>query len=198
MKVQGLIAVSLVLAAVVAGCGDTELAGTRPDPVRADTSQARHAAYERGARAARREAERRIWAAREAGFERGVAFVLHDLDVVPGQDYAIAFKQGRRGFFVKDSLLMKPGLAYECLPQQRYCTARASGTEVPAATNEPSPTDPCEPSYPNVCLDPNAADYDCAGSGDGPEYVEGRVVITGSDPFDLDGEPRDGIGCASG
>jgi hypothetical protein len=70
-------------------------------------------------------------------------------------------------------------------------------SDVPAATSEPAPADPCDPSYPNVCLDPRVVDYDCAGSGeDGPEFVEGPVRILGSDPYDLDGYPRDGLGCA--
>jgi hypothetical protein len=48
------------------------------------------------------------------------------------------------------------------------------------------------PSYPDVCLDPDAVDYDCAGgSGDGPEYVEGQIRVRAPDPCDLD---RDGDG----
>jgi hypothetical protein len=45
---------------------------------------------------------------------------------------------------------------------------------------------------PGACLDPNAADYDCAGgSGDGPDHT-GTVTDVGDDHFGLD---RDGIGC---
>lgn len=193
------IGVCLALAALLAGCGD---GGTTQLRTREATSEVPAQAPQAGDRdavkAVRRQALARIDEVRKAAFERGVDYVLHGLDVAPGQDYAIAFKQGRRGYFVKDSLPMKPGLAYECLPQTRYCTAQQSTTAVPSATAAPAPTDPCEPSYPNVCLDPSAADYDCAGGGeDGPEYVDGRVVITGSDPFDLDGYPRDGVGCAT-
>jgi micrococcal nuclease len=44
------------------------------------------------------------------------------------------------------------------------------------------------------CLPP-ASDYDCAGgSGDGPEYAEGPIEVTGSDPYELDAE-GDGIAC---
>ena len=44
------------------------------------------------------------------------------------------------------------------------------------------------------CLPP-ASDYDCAGgSGDGPEYAQGPIEVTGSDPYELDTE-GDGIAC---
>jgi len=44
------------------------------------------------------------------------------------------------------------------------------------------------------CLPP-ASDYDCAGgSGDGPEYAQGPIEVTGSDPYELDSE-GDGIAC---
>lgn len=53
----------------------------------------------------------------------------------------------------------------------------------------------CEPSYPDVCLDPDAGDYDCEpGSGNGPRYVSGPITVTGSDPYDLDRDGN-GIGC---
>ncbi len=194
------ITVALVLAAGIAGCAEN---GITEEELRAEKresfAEGRDAGYEAGVRTGRREAsEERAEArdARGAAFERGIDYVLHDLRVVPGQDYAIAFKQGGRGFFVKDSLPMKPGKTYECPPQSPYCTVGDSDTAVPSATSEPAPQDPCDPSYPNVCLDPAAADYDCAGSGDdGPEFVEGPVRILGADPYDLDGSPRDGIGC---
>jgi hypothetical protein len=60
---------------------------------------------------------------------------------------------------------------------------------------EDSTSGSCEPSYPDDCLDPDAADYDCeGGSGDGPEYVSGPIRVEGSDPFRLDSD-GDGIGC---
>ena len=65
----------------------------------------------------------------------------------------------------------------------------------------PPPTAPardCDPSYPGVCLDPSAVDYDCAGgSGDGPRYVEGPLRVRPPDPFDLYRE-GDGWGCEAG
>jgi hypothetical protein len=72
----------------------------------------------------------------------------------------------------------------------------------PPTTAPPPPTTAperdCDPSYPDVCLDPDAADYDCAGgSGNGPEYVDGPVRVRPPDPFDLDRE-GDGWGCESG
>lgn len=38
-------------------------------------------------------------------------------------------------------------------------------------------------------------DYDCAGgSGDGPNYVDGPIQITGGDRYGLDAD-GDGVGC---
>jgi hypothetical protein len=201
MKRLPSIAVSLVLVALVAGCAESGVSEQELQTAEHDAfAQGRHAGFADGLRASRRASHARVEASRDAAFQRGfdsgVDYVLRDHDVTPGQDYAIAFRQGRRGFFVKDWLPMKPGQSYECPPQSPVCTVTVDGTEVPAATAEPAPADPCDPSYPNVCLDADAPDYDCAGSGeDGPEFVEGPVRILGSDPFDLDGNPRDGIGC---
>jgi hypothetical protein len=56
----------------------------------------------------------------------------------------------------------------------------------------PQPSSNCTPGY-SPCLPP-ASDYDClGGTGDGPEYT-GFVRVTGSDPYDLDGD-GDGFGC---
>jgi hypothetical protein len=64
----------------------------------------------------------------------------------------------------------------------------------PETTSAPN----CDPSYPDVCLDPAVEDYDCAnGSGNGPEYVEGPIRVRPPDPFDLDRE-GDGVGCENG
>lgn len=52
----------------------------------------------------------------------------------------------------------------------------------------------CTPGY-KPCLTP-ASDYDCVGGGgDGPRYVQGPVYVTGSDPYNLDGD-GDGVACA--
>jgi beta-lactam-binding protein with PASTA domain len=69
-------------------------------------------------------------------------------------------------------------------------------TAPPPPTTTPAPN--CDPSYPDVCLDPAVEDYDCAnGSGNGPEYVEGPIRVRPPDPFDLDGN-GDGVGCENG
>lgn len=61
-------------------------------------------------------------------------------------------------------------------------------------TVSPPPQD-CTSGY-QPCLEP-AYDYDCAGgSGDGPEYADGPVYVTGSDPYDLDSD-GDGVACES-
>jgi PASTA domain len=72
----------------------------------------------------------------------------------------------------------------------------------PPSTVPPPPTTTpaqnCDPSYPDVCLDPAVEDYDCAGgSGNGPEYVEGPIRVLPPDPFDLDRD-GDGWGCDAG
>lgn len=55
--------------------------------------------------------------------------------------------------------------------------------------------DNCTPGY-EPCLPP-ASDYDCSGgTGNGPEYVDGPVRVTGSDPYDL-GRDGNGTGCES-
>jgi beta-lactam-binding protein with PASTA domain len=67
-----------------------------------------------------------------------------------------------------------------------------SNVERPPDTSE---SRNCTPGY-SPCLPP-ASDYDCAGgSGNGPEYVDGPVEVTGSDPYGLDGN-NDGVGCES-
>ncbi|WP_405063975.1 G5 domain-containing protein [Kribbella sp. NBC_01505] len=51
----------------------------------------------------------------------------------------------------------------------------------------------CDPNY-SGCV-PIASDVDCSGgSGNGPEYVDGPVTVTGSDIYRLDAD-HDGIGC---
>lgn len=73
----------------------------------------------------------------------------------------------------------------------------------PPTTVPPPPTTAtprnCDPAYPDVCLHQGIGDYDCAGgSGNGPNYVEGPLQVLPPDPFDLDGNDNDGIGCESG
>ena len=71
-------------------------------------------------------------------------------------------------------------------------------TTAPPPPPSTAPARECDPSYPGVCLDPGAVDYDCAGgSGNGPEYVDGPIRVRPPDPFDLDRE-GDGWGCERG
>jgi PASTA domain len=88
------------------------------------------------------------------------------------------------------------------LPDSRITMVVAKAPPPPPTTAPPPPTTTparnCDPSYPDVCLDPNALDYDCAGgSGDGPRYVNGPIRVRPPDPFDLDRE-GDGWGCERG
>ena len=60
-----------------------------------------------------------------------------------------------------------------------------------AVENEASSS--CDSNY-TGCLDPNSADYDCAGgSGDGPDYT-GPVEVIGADHYGLDAD-GDGYAC---
>ena len=70
--------------------------------------------------------------------------------------------------------------------------AAAGCGETTSSSGEPR----CDPNYEGACLDPAAADYDCAGgSGDGPLYT-GPVRVVGTDRFDLDAD-GDGYACES-
>lgn len=81
----------------------------------------------------------------------------------------------------------------------RFCARawdRATNTRVNCASvTITKPVQQCHPSYVGQCLNPNASDYDCAGgSGNGPYYVYGTVIVVGPDVFGLDAD-HDGIGC---
>jgi hypothetical protein len=49
----------------------------------------------------------------------------------------------------------------------------------------------CDPSYRGACLDPEAADYYCAGGGGNTPKYTGAVEVVGDDQYGLD---RDGNG----
>jgi hypothetical protein len=69
----------------------------------------------------------------------------------------------------------------------------APTTQRPTPTTRPASN--CHPSYQGECLRVGIGDYDCAGgSGNGPNYVQGRVRVVGPDEFDLDRD-GDGLGC---
>jgi beta-lactam-binding protein with PASTA domain len=90
------------------------------------------------------------------------------------------------------------------LPKTTIKLVVAKAPPPPPSTASPAPpsTAPsrdCHPSYPDVCLRPDASDYDCeGGSGNGPYYVSGPLRVLPPDPFDLDGNDNDGWGCESG
>ena len=71
------------------------------------------------------------------------------------------------------------------------------GTDLPGFQQPPATDMPlrCHPSYADVCLLPDAVDYDCeGGAGDGPEFVPGPFRVVGEDVYKLDGN-KNGIGC---
>jgi hypothetical protein len=54
----------------------------------------------------------------------------------------------------------------------------------------------CDPNYEGACV-PVDSDVDCAsGSGNGPSYVDGPVIVVGDDIYDLDRDGN-GTGCES-
>ena len=77
--------------------------------------------------------------------------------------------------------------------RQRRQERREDRREAAAAEgDEPSN---CTAGY-SPCLAP-ASDYDCAGgTGDGPEYAQGPIQVSGSDPYGLDSD-GDGVACES-
>jgi hypothetical protein len=88
------------------------------------------------------------------------------------------------------------------LPDTTITLVVAKAPRPPAPPTAPPSTAPprsCHPSYPDVCLRPDASDYDCeGGSGAGPFYVAGPLRVLPPDPFELDGNDNDGWGCESG
>lgn len=78
--------------------------------------------------------------------------------------------------------------------RQKQIAPKPEPEPEPVPESEPAN---CHPSYSGACLDPNSYDYDCAGgSGNGPDYVDGPIYVTGDDPFDLDRD-GDGVACES-
>jgi len=77
-----------------------------------------------------------------------------------------------------------------------FTLAFAVGSTVDAPERV-SAQETCNPSYPSICVRPSEGDYDCAGSGDGPNYVVGPVEVLPPDPHGLDPD-GDGIGCEEG
>lgn len=86
-----------------------------------------------------------------------------------------------------------PGSAARPGTQVSIVVAKVVAPQASPTTRLTTESQSCTPGY-DPCLAP-ASDYDCAGgSGNGPEYVEGPVRVTGSDPYRLDAD-HDGIGC---
>lgn len=75
-------------------------------------------------------------------------------------------------------------------------TAPPTTPPAPQPVADPPPASGCTPGY-SPCIPPGD-DVDCAGgSGNGPRYVEGPVTVDHAhgDPYGLDGNDNDGIGC---
>jgi endonuclease YncB( thermonuclease family) len=76
-------------------------------------------------------------------------------------------------------------------------TVAPTTTTAPAPTTTAPPASNCHPAYSSPCVPADVSDVDCAGgSGNGPYYVNGPVYLSGTaDPYGLDGNDNDGIGC---
>ena len=75
--------------------------------------------------------------------------------------------------------------------------ARPGRTVTLVVINRVAPTTDCTPGYSPCLVYHGGADYDCyGGEGDGPYLTEPGVTyrVTGSDPYDLDGN-NNGAGC---
>ena len=80
--------------------------------------------------------------------------------------------------------------------QPAQWVSRTTDDELPSADGDHAVAER-DPSYPDVCLDPNVEDYDCAGgSGNGPYYVQGPITVVGDDHYGLDRD-GDGVACES-
>ena len=67
--------------------------------------------------------------------------------------------------------------------------AAAASTVPPAPVA--APANNCEPSYPDICLPADGPDINC------PDISERRFRVLEPDPYELDGNDHDGIGCES-
>lgn len=89
-------------------------------------------------------------------------------------------------------MAMSPAGRSRLIPGQTISVTIARKAPPTPEPEAPSAPANCTPGY-DPCLPP-ASDYDCiGGTGDGPNYT-GPVRVTGSDPYDLDGD-NDGWGC---
>ena len=53
----------------------------------------------------------------------------------------------------------------------------------------------CHPNYAGTCIPVDVPDADCAGTEDGPHFVqEKNIIVISADPFGLDPD-KDGFGC---
>jgi len=76
---------------------------------------------------------------------------------------------------------------------QASAASAAQASAPPRAQASSPAAAACTPGY-SPCIPPGP-DVDCAGgSGNGPRYVQGPIIVTGSDPYGLDSD-HDGIGC---
>jgi hypothetical protein len=79
-------------------------------------------------------------------------------------------------------------------PPAKTTTKRTTTrTATPPPTEQPPPSQGCDPNY-TGCV-PIASDVDClGGSGNGPAYVKGPIMVIGKDIYGLDAD-HDGIAC---
>jgi PASTA domain len=184
----------ILLGLILMGCGDPGdvVAASDPAPTTASTAP-RTTATTRPATTAAPTTTPRVEVPRLTGMS--LAGARRRLTAA-GLELRVGYRRTARvaaGTVISQSHRIGAGVA----PSSVITLVIAKALPPPPTTQPPAtaPARSCDPSYPGVCLDPTAEDYDCAGgSGNGPRYVQGPVQVRPPDPFDLDSN-GDGVGC---
>ena len=98
-----------------------------------------------------------------------------------------------------DGIETSRSLASEAIAAPPVQQVTSRGTREPYVAPAPAPVPApapqgCDSNYSGACV-PVASDVDCdGGSGNGPAYVRGPVIVVGYDIYDLDRD-GDGIAC---
>jgi hypothetical protein len=76
-------------------------------------------------------------------------------------------------------------------PARRALAAPVVEQPASVAPQQPASQQPCDPSYPDFCLEPGVPDLDCG------DIAQRRFTVRAPDPHGFDGNDNDGIGCES-
>jgi len=100
----------------------------------------------------------------------------------------LAIVIGAAGFLTRDYPMERMVPDFET--QTPISTTVPIGDSQSNFANSPATKDICDPSYPDICIEPYPPDLDCADIG----FTNFRVYQP--DPHGLDGD-EDGVGCES-